>query len=160
MSSRKRYRPKGVNVQSWVVAMQGACLLSEEDQRIRVEPIRHSVELIAQGKGGKEEWQGVFDALNMIEEFSRMPKVMRNARDYIESTQGVIVGILDRQKASQTKALYPSELADLRSMVDLWAELLTTVTHHEYFKAEENTHRRLKAILASKTPGVRIVEAA
>lgn len=160
MSSKKRYRPRAIKPLSWAIAMQGACLLSEEDQSIRVEPIRHAVELIAQGKGGKDEWQGIFDAFNMTEEFSRMPKVMQGATDYIHSMQSVIIGILDRQKASQTKALYPTELSDLRAFVDLWAELLTTVTHHEYFKAEENTHRRLRAILSSKTPGVRIVEAA
>ena len=47
-----------------------------------------------------------------------------------------------------------SELADLRGLVETWR----TVTHAEYFQAEERTHQRLKAILSSKTPGVRVVE--
>lgn len=51
-----------------------------------------------------------------------------------------------------------SELADLRGLVETWCDVLSTVTHAEYFQAEERTHQRLKAILSSKTPGVRVVE--
>ena len=83
-------------------------------------------------------------------------------RDYINAIQGVVVKILDRQKATGTKALYPGELEDLRGMVDLWVELLSTVTHREYFTAEERAQKKLQTVLRAKGPveGVRIVEAA
>ncbi|MDE2403071.1 MAG: hypothetical protein KGL90_15555, partial [Burkholderiales bacterium] len=91
-----------------------------------------------------------------------MPTVMRNAGDYINTMQGVIVKILGRQKATGTKALYPGELEDLRGMVDVWVELLSTVTHREYFTAEERAQKRLQTVLRAKNPvaGVRVVEAA
>lgn len=135
MSSRKRYRPKGVSADSWKIAIQGSCLLSKADQYVRVNLLSDAVEKIGKGQGSKEIWQAVFDCINMLEAFSRMPKVMRNADDYIESMQSVIVGL-----------------------VETWRDVLSTVTHAEYFQAEERTHQRLRAILSSKTPGVRVVE--
>lgn len=158
MSARKRYKPRGVSPVSWQIAIQGSCLLSKADQDSRVTLLSEAVEKIAKGEGTKQVWQAVFDCMNMLEAFSRMPKVMRNANDYIESMQAVIVGLLDRQKQTGTKALYPSEMADLRGLVEVWADVLSTVTHAEYFQAEERTHQRLKAILSSKTRGVRVVE--
>ncbi len=158
MSVRKKYRPRGVSVETWRIAMQGAMKLLPRDQEARVAPIRDAVDKISKGQAGKEDWQGVFDALNMLEQFSRMPKVMRGAADYVHSMQTVIVGVLDRQRASGSKALYPGELEDLRGFVDQWAEVLSVVTHREYFEAEEKTHQRLVSILRSKTPGVRVVE--
>jgi len=158
MSDRKRYRPRGVSPISWQIAIQGSCLLSKADQDSRVNLLADAIEKIGKGEGTKQIWQAVFDCMNMLEAFSRMPKVMRNANDYIESMQAVIVGLLDRQKQTGTKALYPSELADLRGLVEVWRDLLSTVTHAEYFQAEERTHQRLKAILGSKTRGVRVVE--
>lgn len=158
MSARKRYRPKGVSADSWKIAIQGSCLLSKADQKARADLLSDAVEKIGKGQGSKEIWQSVFDCMNMLEAFSRMPKVMRNADDYIESMQSVIVGLLDRQKQTGTKALYASELADLRGLVETWRDVLSTVTHAEYFQAEERTHQRLKAILSSKTRGVRVVE--
>lgn len=158
MSARKRYRPKGVSADSWKIAIQGSCLLSKADQDVHVNLLSDAVEKIGKGQGSKEIWQAVFDCMNMLEAFSRMPKVMRNAEDYIESMQSVIVGLLDRQKQTGKKALYASELADLRVLVETWRDVLSTVTHAEYFQAEERTHQRLKAILSSKTPGVRVVE--
>lgn len=157
MRKRSNHQVRHTNPDSWRVAMQGSMLLSKPDQEARTEPVIQAVALISQGKATKPHWQAIFDALNMLEQFSRMPKVMRGAQDWIESMQAVIVGILDRSK-SGTKALHPSELADLRGMADLWVDVLSTVTHREYFECEEKTHQRLAAILKSKTPGVRVVE--
>ena len=82
MSARKRYRPKGVSADSWKIAIQGSCLLSKSDQKVRVNLLSDAVEKIGKGQGSKEIWQSVFDCMNMLEAFSRMPKVMRNANDY------------------------------------------------------------------------------
>lgn len=160
MSNRKRYRPRGASPDAWIIAMQGSCLLSQADQELRSKPVFDAVEMISKGNGTRDCWSVIFDALNMTEEFSRMPKVMQGATDYIESMQGVVVGIIDRQREAKARALYPSELKDLREFADLWEELLSTVTHREFFVAETNVNNRLRSIVASKTPGVRVVEAA
>ena len=157
MRKRSNYQHRTPNPESWRIAMQGSMLLTKANQIARTAPVSDAVTLVSQGKATKNEWQAIFDAINMLDQFSRMPAVMRGASDWINSMQGVVVGILDRAKTG-ARALYPSELDDLRGLSDLWAEVLSTVTHREYFECEEKMHQRLAAILKSKTPGVRVVE--
>lgn len=158
MKPRKKYRPRNVNPASIWVAMQGACLLSADDQKMRTDPVFEAVEKIAKGEAGKAEWNRIFDAFNMMESFARKPKIMRGATDYIQSMQSTILAILDRQKATKSKALYSAELVELREFAKLWSDILSTVTHREYFEAETETAERLRAILRSKTRGVTVVE--
>ena len=82
---RKKYRPKPVKTCTLQLAMQGWAFLSKEDQEAKAAPVREAVAFIAQGKGTKEHWSAIFDALNMLEQFNQMPQVMTGARDYIES---------------------------------------------------------------------------
>jgi hypothetical protein len=158
MSRRKAYRPKPVKTCTIQLAMQGWAYLSKEDQAARVAPVRDAVEAISKGNASKEHWSAIFDALNMIEQFNQMPQVMTGARDYIEFMQTVIVVILDRAKSGK-RALYPFELNDLHGFVDLWAEVLTTVTHRDYFVCEEKTHKRLVQVLR-EGKGVKVLEVA
>lgn len=159
---RKQYRPKLARTDIFDLAIQGQALLAKADQATMAEPVKLAVDRIAQGIATKDDWQDVFDVINRLERFASMPTVMRNGGDYINTMQGVIVKILDRQKATGTKALYPGELEDLRGMVDVWAELLSTVTHREFFVAEERATKKLQTVLRAKNPapGVRFVEAA
>lgn len=158
MRKRKAYRPKPVKTCTLQLAAQGWAKLSQEDQDAKAAPIREAVAFIAQGKATKEHWSAIFDALNMIEQFNQMPKVMRGGRDYIESMQGVIVAILDRSKEGK-RALYSSELEDLRGFADLWADVLSTVTHRDYYVCETKTHKRLVQVIRTGE-GVRVLEAA
>lgn len=158
---RKQYRPKLARTDIFALAIQGQALLAKADQATMAEPVNLAVDRIAQGIATKDDWQDVFDVINRLERFASMPTVMRNGGDYINTMQGVIVKILDRQKTTDTKALYPGELEDLRGMVDVWVELLSTVTHREYFTAEERAQKKLQTVLRAKNPvaGVRVVEA-
>lgn len=157
MSKRKAYRPKPIKTCTLQLAAQGCAKLSQADQAAKVAPIREAVELIAQGAAKKEHWAAIFDALNMTEQFNQMPRVMTGARDYVESMQFVIVGILDRAKEGK-RALYPSELDDLRGFADLWAEVLSTVTHRDYYVCEEKTHKRLVQVIRTGE-GIKVLEA-
>ena len=159
---RKQYRPKLARTDIFALAIQGQALLAKDDQTKMAAPAKHAVERIAQGIATKDDWQDVFDVINRLERFAAMPTVMRNGGDYINTMQGVIVKILDRQKATGTKALYPGELEDLRGMVEVWVELLGTVTHREFFIAEERATKKLQTELRAKKPvdGVRVMEAA
>lgn len=159
MSKRKAYRPRWVaKPVTLQLAIQGVAKLSQADQEAKSAPIREAVEAIAQGKGTKEHWSAIFDALNMLEQFNQMPKVMTGAQDYIESMQAVIVAILDRAKEGK-RALYPAELQDLRGFADLWADVLSTVTHRDFFVCQEKTHKRLVQVIRSGE-GVKVLEAA
>ena len=159
---RKKYRPRLARTDVFALAIQGTALLAKADQATMAEPVKLAVDRIAQGIATRDDWQDVFDVLNRLERFATMPTVMRNGADYINTIQGVIVKILDRQKSTGTKTLYPGELEDLRALVDLWVELLSTVTHREYFTAEERAQKKLQTVLRAKhpAPGVRFVEAA
>ena len=160
--TRKQYRPKLARTDIFALAIQGQALLAKADQATMAEPVKLAVDRIAQGIATKDAWQDVFDVINRLERFASMPTVMRNGGDYINTMQGVIVKILDRQKTTGTKALYPGELEDLRGMADVWVELLSTVTHREFFLAEERATKKLQTVLRAKNPapGVRFVEAA
>lgn len=156
---RKKYRPKGVNPAFLQLAIQGAAKLSAHDQENRLAAPRLAVEQIAKGTASKADWQAVFDVINMLDRFVKMPTVMRNGKDYLNTIQGVVCMILDRQKKTGTKALYPGELEDLRGLLDLWGEILSTVTHREYFEAEDRAHKRLMTVLRSKNfQGARVVD--
>lgn len=161
MSKRKRYRPRPVNPNVLAIAGIGQSKLTPEDQEARIAPAKLALEQITKGQASQADWQAIFDVINMLDRFVKMPTVMRNGKDYLNTMQGVVVGILDRQKATGTKALYPGELEDLRGLVDLWAELLATVTHREYSLAEDRAHARLVSVLRAKkpVPGVRVCEA-
>ena len=153
MSKRKRYRQKPVNPNVLALAGIGQSKLTAEDQDSRTGPPRLALEQITKGQASQADWQAIFDVINMLDRFVKMPTVMRHGNDYLNTVQGVVVTILDRQKATGTKALYPGELEDLRGLVDLWSELLATVTHREYSLAEDRAHARLVSVLRSKNPG-------
>ncbi len=161
MSKRKRYRQKPVNLNVLALAGIGQSKLTAEDQDLRTGPPRLALEQITKGQASQDDWQAIFDVINMLDRFVKMPTVIRHGKDYLNTMQGVVVGILDRQKATGTKSIYPGELEDLRGLVDLWAELLATVTHREYSLAEDRAHARLVSVLRSKkpVPGVRVCEA-
>lgn len=159
MSKRKAYRPRWVASASLLqIAFQGVALLSKEDQEAKATPVRQAVEAIAKGEGNQAHWSAIFDALNMVEQFNQMPQVMKGARGYVESMQSVIVAILDRQREGK-KALYASELQDLRGFAELWADVLSTVTHRDFFVCQEKTHKRLVKVIR-EGKGVKVLEVA
>ncbi len=158
MSKRKAYKPKHVNPVSWKVAMMGQCKLSEHNQEQFAAPVVLAVDNVRKGVASKADWQAIFDVANMLDTFSTMPKVMRNATDYVRSLQNQIERILNRQKQTGAKALYPGELADLNDMVDLWKEVLSVVTMAEYLQCQEKTHQRIVRALRNQDRAI-VVEA-
>ena len=161
MSKRKRYRQKPVNPNVLALASISQSKLTPEDQEARIAPPRLALEQITKGQASQADWQAIFDVINMLDRFVKMPTVMRHGKDYLNTMQGVVKTILDRQKETGTKAIYPGELEDLRGLVDLWTELLATVTHREYSLAEDRAHARLVSVLRAKNPvpGVTVCEA-
>lgn len=143
------------------LASIGQSKLTQEDQEARIAPPRLALEQITKGQESQADWQAIFDVINMLDRFVKMPTVMRHGKDYLNTVQGVVKTILDRQKETGTKAIYPGELEDLRGLVDLWTELLATVTHREYSMAEDRAHARLVSVLRAKNPvpGVTVCEA-
>ena len=157
MSKRKAYRPKPVRTDVLQLAAQGWAKLTPEDQAAMAAPAKLAVEQISKGFATQADWQAIFDVINLLDRFVTMPTVMRNGADYLNTIQGVVVQILDRQKTTGTKALRASELDELRGLVELWQEVLSVVTHHEYFVAEERAAAKLLTVLRSKKPHDHVV---
>ena len=157
MSKRKAYRPRYARTDALTLAIQGQAKLTQADQEAMAAPVKLAVEQISKGLGAQADWQAVFDVFNILDRFVTMPTVMRNGSDYLNTLQGVIIGILDRQKRTGSKALYPAELEDLRGMVELWQEILSVVTHREYFQAEERAHKKPLTVLRDGHPSARVI---
>ena len=146
------------NPQAWIIAIHGARLLSKHDQATRAMNLHICIDRIATGKAEIDDWRQVFDVCNLLEQFGKNPRVMRNAQEFIEHAQEQIVSIMDRQKADpKCKTLRAIELQALRDMETLWAEVLGVITHSEYFRAEQAVNERTRRVLAGQTNGARVV---
>jgi hypothetical protein len=145
---RKKYRPIPVNPRAYLVAMMGACSLSRDDVLIRAESLHSKVELIAQGKATQDDWRWVFDCINAVEELCRMK--IAQGLDVVESLQEVMAEVLDRQKATGTKALRASELAALRDFAADYTEILSGVTQQQYMTAQRRVEDRIRRVLSGE----------
>ena len=135
MSARKKYRPKHVNPYAHLIAMQGAQLLSDADRLKRTNALATAVEVACMGAAEHQHWALIVDSLNMAEMFARQ-KVAQGL-DAIYAMQTTVETILDRRKATGSKALYLTEREDLRDFAEAYAELLRGVNHRQYFQAQE-----------------------
>lgn len=148
MRKRSKYRPKGVNPLAYKMAMQGACCLSAEDAVIRASRVALAVDDISKGKGTVEQWRQVFDAVNMAEAWMRAK--VADGLDAVQEAQDVVETILDRQRDTGSKALYPHELATLRGFAADYAGLLSGVTHQEYCTAQRKVEERIRRVLSGE----------
>lgn len=160
MSTRKRYRPKHLkSANTLFIAIQGQRFLSKDDQTKAALALSLAVDDIAKGNGTRAQWMEVFDAINLIEQWNKVPKIMKGAAEFVDGIQNTVVSIMDRQKETGSKALKAEELKALRDLAGLFTDCLSVVTHSDYFKAQEKVALRVQQVLRSKSPGVRVVEA-
>lgn len=160
MRKRSKYRPRGVNPQAHLMALQGACKLALDDQVLQGQRVALALDVISRGQGTEADWREVFDAVNVAEELVRMRLVPREAMETILAVQTVVVTILDRQRATGTRALRAAELTALRAFAADWAGLVGEITHQELFRAQMAVAARVRRVLAGNVhPGERVVEA-
>ena len=154
---RKKYRPKPVNPLAHIVAMQGAALLTRNDV-IRCSLNVHSaVEAVRQGIASKQQWQDLFMSINIMKELVRMGRA--EGQEAIDAMQLAVVGILDRQRETGTRAVRADELAMLRDVAATYADLMANITHSELATAHERTRARMKRVLSTGAPDVRVITA-
>ena len=154
---RKKYRPKPINRLAHIVAMRGVALLHRNDVLRCSLNVHTAVDFISHGRGTKELWQDLSMAINVMEELVRMKKAKDDGA--IESMQNTVVAILDRQKQTKTKALHAEELANLRDVAATYTDLLSGLTHSELFEAHERTRARMRRVLSTGAPDVRVITA-
>jgi hypothetical protein len=157
---RKAYRPKHVNPKAFLLGMQGARLLSADDQLTRAANLAAAVDATAAGTATLTDWRLIFDCVNLLDAFSRMPKVMKGAAAFMDTLQGAVVDIVDRLRDTGRHEIHTDELQTLRDMQGLWADVLAVVTHQQFFQAQERVEATVGLAIAGKAPkGVRVVEA-
>jgi hypothetical protein len=157
-----RQRIKTVRrVTSWNLAIAGSSKLNAFDQLTRATRVNSAVEMLADCRGGADEWRNVFEAINMIEAFGKLRVIKSGARELVAEAQSMSVAAMDRQRATRSNVLRPVEVEALRSVSDAWAALLDVVSCNEYFRAEEMVKRKVKQALSRGSHGnVRVLEAA
>lgn len=158
--TRRAYRPKGENPRAWAVAMQGASLLSAEDQLKRAARLRAAVQMAEKSSITNAEWREIFDAVNMVEAFGKVGPV-KDAAEFVREQQLNIEAILNRQRETRSNCLRPCEIEKLRELASTYAQVLAVVTHNEYFKAEQLVIRKVAQAISRGSHGsVKVLEAA
>lgn len=148
MSARKRYRPSGVNRFAHIVAMAGATKLSKDDALVRAARVHDACTAIVTGKASRDDWTHLADCVNIVEELGRMRLVA--GQDVIESTQDVIVGILDRRRETGSLALYAAEVAVLQGFATDYSAVLCGITQSEYMQAQQRVEDRIRRVLSGE----------
>lgn len=160
MKKRSKYRPRGVALDAWKIAMQGAMCLSVPDQLRASIPVRSAVERAAKSQQTTDDWRDIFDCMNLIEAMAHIRVIKDGAREFVEVHQETIVGIMDRHRATGSNVLRPSEVEMLRELSATWAQILAVCTHRELFEAQERVVNKVRNALAQGSKSsVRIVEA-
>lgn len=127
--------------------MQGAARLTTTDVLRFIAPLDAAIEAARQAKATKQNWQAVFNAINLIEALVEM-KVARDEGGAIEDLQQAVISALDRLKQTGSKTLKAQEINALMDLLGLYSELLSGITHSELFDAQEKVSRRIIRVLA------------
>lgn len=154
---RKAYRPRPVNPEAHLVAIQGVSWLSQDDQVKWALDIDDAVRAVARGQASQAHWREIFDAVNLVEQLV----IMRKAQDphgLVQAAQDACEAILDRQRATGVRAARASELAALHELRAGWVELMSGITQAERFAAGEAVQHRVRRALAGAEPAARLVQ--
>jgi hypothetical protein len=134
------------------MAMQGAARLTTTDVLRFIAPLDAAIEAARQAKATKQNWQAVFNAINLIEALVEM-KVARDEGGAIDALQQAVISALDRLKETGSKTLKAQEISALMDLLGLYSELLAGITHSELFDAQEKVSRRIIRVLAQGPNG-------
>ena len=157
MKPRKKYKPQPVNPTVYLLAMQGASRLSEQDRLERTNRLATAIEVACMGCAERQHCALIVDSLNMAEMFARHK--VAAGMEAIEELQVVVETILNRQRDTGAKALRRDEQESLRAYAEAYTELLAGVTHRQYFLAQQAAENRARRILAGeRVPAGRVIE--
>lgn len=158
---RKAYRPRGVNPLAHVMAMQGAAALTRDDRLAWLTGLHEALAAVRTGSAQRPQWAALFDAINLIEQFTLMG-ICRDDDGLVATSQDAVAAILDRQAQSGVRAARAAELAALGDVVTSYADVLAAVTHAQMYEAQARVAERVQRVLRSPEPppGVRVFEAA
>lgn len=126
-----------------VMANLGTPTTTEALQMVSL--LERAVEGIATGDPDPWHWGTVTDLLAILEALVRL-RVLQG-RDEVLRLMQVCTVVLQRIKATGSPALYAAELADLRSLVPVWADIAATQPKATLARAESMVLARNQAIV-------------
>lgn len=148
MSSRKKYRPTGINPQAYLVAMMGACALSKTDVIQRAGNLRDAVERTSRAQASTADWRLIVDCINVVEALAKAKIVQ--GMDVLEDLQQIVADVMDRQRDTGANALRAGELAALRDFAADYASVISGVTQNQYMTAQRSVEDRIRRILSGE----------
>ena len=155
---RSRYRPRPVNPEAHLVAIQGASLLSLDDRARWALTLDAAIQAVRTGTATEADWRTLFDAVNLVEQLVLM-RLARDPAGLVQAAQDACTAIIDRQRTSGVRAARAAELGALADMRAAWVTLMDGITHAQRFAADEAVARRVRRALAGAEPTARLVQA-
>ena len=158
MRKRSSYRPR-------VVLSDPLSLLRPAPKPQRdVVMARFLTALDAMARGdhpGEAEWRDLSDAINTVETLALHidpPKlVAAEVMPLVNDAIAAMVGAAKRFKAGQRMGVDGPGLQALREVVAVYDKCLHHLTEHEMALAQQETERRIHAILRSREPSAEVV---
>lgn len=149
---RSSYRPKRVNLQAHLLAIQGACCLSKDDALARAWAVSLAVADIAKGVHSVQSLKAICYAVNMAEAFCDAG-LCKDESHLITDTERTVAKVVERGQDAPT----PEELAMLVDFAANYGDIVSRVTHQEYFAAEQLVLSRVRRALAGEVSPTDIV---
>lgn len=156
MRKRSKYRPKPINPNAHLVAIQGAAWLSIDDQTKWALQIEEAVTAVARGKATKDDWNVIFDSVNLVEALVSMRRA-RDPHGVVRAAQEACASILDRRRETGVRAVRASELAALHDLRAGWVTLMSGITKADRFQAGELVERKKYHALAGGIPQAKVM---
>jgi hypothetical protein len=154
---RKAYRPKPVNHHAHLVAMAGATFVDSGEISRRGANLSASVDAACQGRGTKDHWRTIFDAVNTLE---AMIELKLAAGAGVDHVMFMMDDVLTRSEKTGSAALKHDERDLLRNLARVYSECLIQLTNAELYRVETHVSTTIRQALRGKPKtGHRVIDA-
>ncbi|MFJ3048577.1 hypothetical protein ACIPEN_22310 [Herbaspirillum chlorophenolicum] len=139
----KAYRPRGtlVNPLDWAIA--GAHTMTDLQQSEFLAPVDRAIDLIRQGKAGRDDWNDVANAMNVATALAHF-QIGPNLLPAIEAAQDALKAVAGRMIGGGSSTCYAHELEAIREGREMYRAQLKVCTQGESSRAIQrvkNMHR-------------------
>lgn len=150
MRKKSKYRPKyGPDANPLHIALLGCKKLAKNDQINRLSRVREAVDRFKACKQELNDWGIICETINIMEGFQKVGLV-KDADEFVEELQDMVVQVVERHKNTGSNVLTPSEIKKLQNLIAVYADILEVATNSELFKAEEYVQNRIRSIVGTR----------
>lgn len=145
-ATKRKVRPICTNTLE--LASYAASKLTIPERNAQMIPMQCAIDDLARGDWSDEfTWKNLTECLNRIEALLKLNKVQDQG--FIKTAQATYRAIWDRKKATGVTTLRSEELAIVREVVPIYAQLISECTHGQLLRAEENVRANVAQILGT-----------